>query len=68
MTRTRYGVSSWIDEAPKKQRPDYPRFRGTASAPVVIVGGGLTGCMTAYAFAASGVKVVLVEAAWLPWL
>jgi glycine/D-amino acid oxidase-like deaminating enzyme len=28
----------------------------------VIVGGGLTGCATAYAFAAAGVKVVLVEA------
>jgi glycine/D-amino acid oxidase-like deaminating enzyme len=30
---------------------------------VVIVGGGLTGCTTAYAFAAAGVKVALVEAA-----
>jgi glycine/D-amino acid oxidase-like deaminating enzyme len=62
MTRTKYGVSSWIDEASRKQRPDYPRFHGTVTAPVVIVGGGLTGCMTAYAFAASGIRVVLVEA------
>jgi glycine/D-amino acid oxidase-like deaminating enzyme len=30
---------------------------------VAIVGGGLTGCATAYAFAASGVKVALLEAA-----
>jgi glycine/D-amino acid oxidase-like deaminating enzyme len=29
---------------------------------VVIVGGGLTGCATAYAFAAAGVKPVLLEA------
>jgi glycine/D-amino acid oxidase-like deaminating enzyme len=29
---------------------------------VVIVGGGLAGCMTAYAFAAAGIKVILVEA------
>ena len=29
---------------------------------VVVVGGGLTGCATAYAFATSGVKVVLLEA------
>jgi glycine/D-amino acid oxidase-like deaminating enzyme len=29
----------------------------------VIVGGGLTGCATAYAFAAAGIKVVVVEAA-----
>ena len=28
----------------------------------MIVGGGLTGCATAYAFAAAGVKVVLLEA------
>src|SRR4029077_7161101 len=28
----------------------------------VIAGGGLTGCATAYAFAAAGVKVMLVEA------
>ena len=33
------------------------------TADVVIVGGGLTGCATAYAFAAAGVKVVLLEAA-----
>jgi glycine/D-amino acid oxidase-like deaminating enzyme len=30
---------------------------------VVVVGGGLTGCATAYAFATVGVKVVLLEAA-----
>src|ERR1041384_8119863 len=29
---------------------------------VVIVGGGLTGCATAYAFAAAGLKVTLLEA------
>jgi glycine/D-amino acid oxidase-like deaminating enzyme len=29
----------------------------------VIVGGGLTGCATAYAFAAAGVKTILLEAA-----
>ena len=31
-------------------------------AEVVVVGGGLTGALTAYAFAASGAKVVLLEA------
>lgn len=30
-------------------------------AEVVIVGGGLTGCATAYAFAAAGVRTVLIE-------
>lgn len=62
MIRTRYGNSPWIDEFPKRRRPDFPRFRGAASFPVVIIGGGLAGCFTAYAFAAAGVKVALIEA------
>jgi glycine/D-amino acid oxidase-like deaminating enzyme len=62
MTRTRYGVSPWIDQVPKRRRPDYPRFQGTQAYSAVIVGGGLAGAMTAYAFAAAGVKVALLEA------
>ena len=62
MTRTRYGVSPWIDQVPKRRRPDYPRFQGTHDYLAVIVGGGLTGTMTAYAFAAAGVNVALLEA------
>jgi len=62
VTRTRYGASPWLDEVPKTRRPDFPRFRGRASYPVIIIGGGLAGCLTAYAFAAAGVKVALVEA------
>jgi gamma-glutamylputrescine oxidase len=62
MTRTRYGVSPWIDEVPKKQRPDHPRYHGERATQVAIVGGGLTGCLAAYAFAAAGVKAVLLEA------
>jgi glycine/D-amino acid oxidase-like deaminating enzyme len=61
-TATRYGVSPWIDEFPKKRRPDFPQFRGEATYPVVIVGGGLTGILTAYAFAAAGIRVALLEA------
>jgi glycine/D-amino acid oxidase-like deaminating enzyme len=59
---TRYGRSPWIDRFPKSRVPSYPRHRGTDPAPVVIVGGGLTGCATAYAFAAVGVKPTLLEA------
>jgi glycine/D-amino acid oxidase-like deaminating enzyme len=62
VTRTRYGVSPWLDDFPRNRRPDFPRFRGTAAYPVVIVGGGLAGCLTAYAFAAAGVRVALLEA------
>jgi gamma-glutamylputrescine oxidase len=62
MRGPRHGVSPWIEAFPSKRRPDFPRFRGTASYPAVIVGGGLAGCFTAYAFAAAGVKVALFEA------
>jgi glycine/D-amino acid oxidase-like deaminating enzyme len=58
---TRYGRSPWIDRFPKSRVPSYPRHRGSDPAPVVIVGGGLTGCATAYAFAAAGVKTTLLE-------
>jgi glycine/D-amino acid oxidase-like deaminating enzyme len=59
---TKYGRSPWIDQFPKSRVPAFPRQRGPLKTDVVIVGGGLTGCATAYAFAAGGVKVVLIEA------
>lgn len=76
MTRTRYGVSPWVDQFPTKRRLDLPRFRASAARfrssvaralsptalPVVIVGGGLAGCCTAYALAHAGINVVLLEA------
>jgi len=42
--------------------PSFPPYRGASTAEVVIVGGGLTGCATAYAFAAAGIKPLLLEA------
>lgn len=62
MPRTRYGVSPWFDDIPTTRRPQYPAYRGATTAPVVIIGGGMTGCMTAYACAAAGMKAVLLEA------
>jgi glycine/D-amino acid oxidase-like deaminating enzyme len=59
---TRYGRSPWIERFPKSRLRSYPQHRGSHPAPVVIVGGGLTGCATAYAFAAAGIKAVLLEA------
>jgi glycine/D-amino acid oxidase-like deaminating enzyme len=59
---TKYGRSPWVDTFPKSRVPSYPRQRGPLSTSVVIVGGGLTGCATAYAFAANGIDVVMVEA------
>ena len=59
---TKYGQSLWVDVFPRSRVPAYPRHRGHLDADVAIVGGGLTGCATAYACAAAGIKVVLVEA------
>ncbi len=62
MAKTRYGIPYWLDQFPRSRRPSYPRHRGHLDIDVVIVGGGLTGCMTAYALAAAGVRVALLEA------
>jgi glycine/D-amino acid oxidase-like deaminating enzyme len=60
---TKYGRSPWVDRFPASRVPAYPQQRGSVEVPVAIVGGGLTGCATAYAFAAAGVKPVLLESA-----
>ncbi len=60
--RTRYGVPYWLDRYPKARQPSYPRHRGVLDVQVAILGGGLTGCSTAYVFAAAGVRVALLEA------
>src|SRR5216683_3301131 len=59
---TKYGRSPWIDGFPASRVPSYPRHRGDSDADVAVIGGGLTGCATAYALAAAGVNVVLLEA------
>ena len=59
--RTRYGVSPWIHDFPSTRRPEYPRLRGEHAADVVIVGGGLTGCATAYACAVAGIRALVIE-------
>ncbi len=60
--KTRYGLSPWIHQFPASRVPDEPRLKGDHRAPVVIVGAGLTGCATAYAFAAAGVPVLVLDA------
>jgi glycine/D-amino acid oxidase-like deaminating enzyme len=59
---TRYGISPWLDAVPAKKRREFPAFRGVINHPVVIIGGGMSGAMTAYACAAAGMKVMLLEA------
>jgi glycine/D-amino acid oxidase-like deaminating enzyme len=58
----RYGLSPWLAQPVRSRRPAYPRFTGQLEPSVVIVGGGVAGCATAYTFAAAGVRVALVEA------
>jgi glycine/D-amino acid oxidase-like deaminating enzyme len=55
-------VPYFLDTFPRTRRPDYARQRGQVSVDVAIVGGGLTGCACAAAFAGAGVKVILLEA------
>ena len=62
MAQTRYGSPVWLAWLPRARRPHYPRLRHPHETEVVIVGGGVTGCATAYAFAAAGVSVTLLEA------
>ena len=62
MAQTRYGVPAWLARIPRKARPSYPRARGDDETEVAIVGGGFSGCATAYAFAAAGIQVSLLEA------
>jgi glycine/D-amino acid oxidase-like deaminating enzyme len=58
----RHGRAPWGDRFPASRIPSYPRHRKPATTDVVVVGGGLTGCATAYAFASAGIKVMLLEA------
>lgn len=60
MSRIRYGVSPWtVDQkAPRK----FPTAVTATSADVVVVGGGLTGVLTAWQLKAAGRDVVLLEA------
>jgi glycine/D-amino acid oxidase-like deaminating enzyme len=55
-------VPYFLDSFPRNRRPDFPRHRGEFRTGVAIIGGGLTGCACAAAFAAAGVDVILLEA------
>lgn len=65
----RHGLRFWDDRTPPARRPSRPRWKPSKAGPdradVVVVGGGLTGCASAYAFAAAGHRVVLLEGARL---
>jgi glycine/D-amino acid oxidase-like deaminating enzyme len=58
---TKLGLSPWVDQFPKSRVPAYPRQRGPLETDVVIIGGGLTGCASAYALAGAGLNAILLE-------
>jgi glycine/D-amino acid oxidase-like deaminating enzyme len=55
-------VPYFLDTFPKSRRPDYPRQNGEIRARVAIIGGGLTGCACAAAFASAGIDAIVLEA------
>jgi glycine/D-amino acid oxidase-like deaminating enzyme len=57
-----YGRRFWAERTSPHRRRKYPAFRGKDDVDVVVIGGGLTGCMAASLFAANGARVVLLEA------
>jgi len=59
---TKYDRSPWLDAFPASRVPSHPKYKGAGHTGVVVVGAGLTGCLTAYALAAAGVKVIVLEA------
>jgi glycine/D-amino acid oxidase-like deaminating enzyme len=57
-----YGSRFWAERTPDPRRRSRPPFKGQHTADAVVIGGGLTGCTTAFVFASAGLKVVLLEA------
>jgi glycine/D-amino acid oxidase-like deaminating enzyme len=61
MPRLHIGRPLWIDRAPKPQTT-YAALRGAQDADIAIIGGGITGMITAWRFAAAGIRVAVLEA------
>jgi glycine/D-amino acid oxidase-like deaminating enzyme len=61
MSRPRYGVSPWTLASSAKSRA-FPTTPTLEEAEVVVVGGGLTGLLTAWGLKTAGRSVVLLDA------
>jgi glycine/D-amino acid oxidase-like deaminating enzyme len=60
-SRLRRGTSLWLDQY-DGPRPAAPPLTARHEADVVIIGGGITGCVAAARLAARGLRVVVLEA------
>jgi glycine/D-amino acid oxidase-like deaminating enzyme len=60
-SRLRRGTSLWLDQYDGPQ-PAAPALAACDEADVVIIGGGITGCVVAARLAARGLRVVVLEA------
>lgn len=58
---TKYGRSPWFDEFPRSRVPSFPKHHGSMHVDAVVVGGGLTGCLTGYALGGAGLRTVLLD-------
>src|SRR3954471_12823712 len=57
-----YGARFWAERTADNRRRRYPKFKGKHTADAVVIGGGLTGCTTAYVLARAGLKVMVLQA------
>ena len=60
MPRLRVGTSYWLDQYTGRP-PRFPALHGRHRADVVVIGGGMTGCLAAYLLARKGADVILVD-------
>jgi glycine/D-amino acid oxidase-like deaminating enzyme len=60
MAKLRFGTSYWLDQYTGKPSR-CPALTGSREADVAIIGGGFTGCLSAFVFAQAGFRVLLIE-------
>ena len=58
----RAGRPLWLPARLDDRQPEYSSLAGARDADVVIIGGGITGALTALRFAEAGVEAVVLEA------
>ena len=61
MDKLRIGTSYWVDQFTGKP-PRHPTLEGAHHVDIAVIGGGITGCLAAYAFVNAGFSVLLLDA------